>query len=163
MFRRTAGDRLDAHDLYGGQETWVAERLAGAPEKNGISLSHHQPFSAYPGESGGEKLLEKLNGPLSAERVRAWFWGHEHRCALYGPKEKIEFPRCIGHGGIPFHVAKGKVPPGVIYEYRQGFQELLESWNYFGFAVTDFEENAIDVSYINERGIKHRNEVISKK
>jgi len=151
---------FDAHDLYGGQESWVAERLAGAPEKNGILLSHHQPFSAYPGESGGQLLLDKLKGPLSAERVRAWFWGHEHRCALYEPREKIEFPRCIGHGGIPFYVAKGDLPQGVIYEYRQGFQELLESWNYFGFVVMDFAEKVINVSYINERGTKHQTEVI---
>ena len=114
-------------------------------------------------EDGGEKLLKKLEDPLTRERVRAWFWGHEHRCVLYEPREHIEYPRCVGHGGIPFYVAKGIPPRGVIYEYRDGFSDLLESWNYFGFVVLDFEDDKIVVSYINERNLKHHEEVLTKK
>ena len=152
---------FDAHDLYGSQSHWVNERLTAAASKNGILVSHHQPFSLF--EEGGEKLLSKLEGPLTNGRVRAWFWGHEHRCALYAPHENIEYPRCIGHGGIPFYVSKANPPQGVTYEYRDGFQDLLESWNYLGFVVLDFDEERIDVKYINERGVKHHEEVITKK
>jgi hypothetical protein len=152
---------FDAHDLYGSQSQWVNERLGATPNKNGILLSHHQPFSFF--EKGGEKLLEKLEGPLTNGRVRAWFWGHEHRCTLYEPRENIEYPRCVGYGGIPFHVSKSDPPAGVIYDYHEGFQDLLESWNYFGFVVLDFDDDRIHVSYINEQGTKHHEEVITKK
>ena len=152
---------FDAHDLYGNQSQWVNERLAAAPNKKGILLSHHQPFSFF--EEGGEKLLAKLNGPLTNGRVRAWFWGHEHRCALYEPHKDVQYPRCIGHGGIPFYVSRSDPPKGVSYEYRDGFSDLLESWNYLGFVVLDFEDDKIAVSYINERGGKHHEEIITKK
>ena len=151
---------FDAHDLYGSQAAWVGERLAGAPQKKGILLSHHQPFSAY--GKGGENLLEKLENPLKAGKVRAWFWGHEHRCTLYEPRENIRYPRCIGHGGVPFYVVRKKLPEGIAYEYRQGFRDLVEEWNYFGFVVMDFEGETINVRYVNERGVTHHEELITK-
>ena len=151
---------FDAHDLYGDQAGWVANRIAHNPDKKCILLSHHQPFSAF--EKDGEKLLKKLEEPLVSGGVRAWFWGHEHRCALYQPREGIEYPRCIGHGGVPFYVSKKKLPFGVSYEYKEGFRDLVEKWNYFGFAVMDFEDQVINVRYINERGNTHHEERLVK-
>jgi hypothetical protein len=151
---------FDAHDLYGGQAAWVTEKLRAAPTKNGILLSHHQPFSVF--ENGGKKLIEKLADPLHSDRVRAWFWGHEHRCVLYQSRENIEYPRCIGHGGVPFYQSNKKLPFGVTYEYQEGFRDFVEKWNYFGFAVLDFEGTNIHVSYINERGSIHYEETMTK-
>jgi len=150
---------FDAHDLYGEQAAWVAKRQTDNPDKKCILLSHHQPFSAF--EKGGEKLLQKLEEPLRSG-VRAWFWGHEHRCALYQPRAGIEYPRCIGHAGVPFYVSKQELPLGVSYEYKEGFRDLVEKWNYFGFAVLDFEDQVINVRYINERGNTHHEEQLSK-
>jgi hypothetical protein len=152
---------FDPHDLYGDQDKWIAQRLANT-DKTGILLSHHQPFSAF--EKGGEKILAKLEAPLAAGRVRAWFWGHEHRCTFYEPRHKIEYPRCIGHGGIPFYVSDDPLPQekGVIYEYRDGFDDLLETWNYFGFVVLDFEKDLIKVRYINERNHEHKSEILTR-
>jgi hypothetical protein len=45
---------------------------------------------------------------------------------------------------------------GVIYEYRDGFDDLLESWNYFGFVVLDFDHDTIHARYINERSTPHQ-------
>jgi len=151
---------FDAHDLYGRQDAWVAEQLNAAPNKDGILLSHHQPFSVF--EKGGKKILAKLKPTLRSGRVRAWFWGHEHRCALYQPRENIEYPRCIGHGGVPFHMSTKDLRFGLTYEYKDGFRDLLEKWNYFGFAVLDFDEMNIHVTYINERGVPHYEETITK-
>ncbi len=133
---------FDPHDLYGEQNLWVYDRLSKAKDKTGILLSHHQPFSAF--EKGGEELLKKLRNPLDEKLIRAWFWGHEHRCTWYKERENIMYPRCIGHGGIPFYVKSGELPTdkGVIYEYREGFDDLIEAWNYFGFVVLDFEGDA---------------------
>ena len=153
-------ETFDPHDLYGYQNEWVEASLKGK-NKGGILLSHHQPFSAF--EPGGEKILNKLRNTLDSALVRAWFWGHEHRCVLYKEREKIAYPRCIGHGGIPFYVAD-PIPDGsdVIYEYREGFDDLLESWNYFGFVIMDFNGDQIDVRYVNERGTQHHQETITR-
>ncbi|HKU77947.1 MAG TPA: metallophosphoesterase [Pyrinomonadaceae bacterium] len=151
---------FDAHDLYGRQHAWVSEKLNAAPNKGGILLSHHQPFSAF--EKGGKKIVKKLKPTLRSGRVRAWFWGHEHRCTLYQPRENIEYPRCIGHGGVPFYVSNKDLPFGVSYEYQDGFRDYLEKWNYFGFAVLDFDETNIRVTYINEKGVPHHAETITK-
>ena len=152
---------FDPHDLYGDQDKWIAQRLANT-DKTGILLSHHQPFSAF--EKGGEKILAKLEAPLAAGRVRGWFWGHEHRCTFYKPRHKIEYPRCIGHGGIPFYVIDDPLPDqdGVVYEYRDGFDDLFESWNYFGFVILDFENDVINVRYINERNQEHKTEILTR-
>jgi len=152
---------FDPHDLYGDiQNEWAYQKLKeAAPNKKGILLSHHQPFSAY--DEGGEKILEKLQSPLNEGLIHTWFWGHEHRCALYEPRESIKFLRCIGHGGIPFYKGKGALPAGVQYEFRDGFNHLLEVWNYFGFVVLDFEDDQINVRYISEQGDTHHTETIS--
>jgi hypothetical protein len=152
---------FDPHDLYGEQHTWAHKRLANT-DKTGILLSHHQPFSAF--EKGGEKILAKLQAPLLAKLVRGWFWGHEHRCTFYESRENIQYPRCIGHGGIPFYVEDNPLPAadGVIYEYREGFDDLFESWNYFGFVVLDFEDDTIKARYINERGTQHKDETLTR-
>lgn len=154
---------FDAHDLYGEQDRWAYRQLSAADGKTGILLSHHQPFSAY--EKGGEKLLDKLRSPLDEKLVQAWFWGHEHRCTFYEERENITYPRCIGHGGIPFYVDDGDLPTekGVLKEYRDGFDDLLEAWNYFGFVVLDFEGDKIHARYINERGDVHEQETLSKR
>ena len=153
---------FDAHDLYGDQHRWVYEKLSNAGGKAGILMSHHQPFSAFEKGDGGVKLLDKLRRSLDENLVRAWFWGHEHRCALYVEREKIKYPRLIGHAGIPFYKSSGALPAGVLYEYSDGFDDFLETWNYFGFAVLDFDDDKITVRYINERGTEHYRETLEK-
>ena len=40
---------------------------------------------------------------LSARRLFAWYWGHEHRCVLYDQHPAWGLHgRCIGHGGYPY-------------------------------------------------------------
>ncbi len=152
---------VEEHSLYGSQNEWAYKKLSEAANKTGILMSHHQPFSSF--ASGGEKLLEKLHKPLSENLVEAWFWGHEHRCTLYKEKENIKFPRCIGHGGIPFYVEDDPLPNDVSYEYRSGFRSSLEDWNYFGFVVLDFDDDKLTARYVDERGFEHFSEEIAAK
>jgi hypothetical protein len=129
-----------------------------APKKHLVLLSHHQPFSSY--EEGGEKLLQKIQPLLGTGRVCSWFWGHEHRCACYAPRLGIQYPRLIGHGGIPVYAADTKLPADVRYEFQGAIDAGLARWALFGFAVLDFDGKDIHVRYIDENGVKHHDEVL---
>ncbi|HKX33175.1 MAG TPA: metallophosphoesterase [Blastocatellia bacterium] len=148
----------EEHDLKGDQAEWVKQQAETARGKDLMLMSHHQLFSAY--ENDGEKLADKLRSVLDAGRVRGWFWGHEHRCACYYPQHKIEYPRLIGHGGVPVWASSAPVPDGVQYEYKGKFDTGLETWAIFGFAVLDFDDWRINVRYINENGVEHHRETL---
>jgi hypothetical protein len=146
----------DDHDLHGEQAEWVKRTRDATYRKKGLLLSHHQPFSAF--ETKGDALRNKLAPVLNMGQVRAWFWGHEHRCVLYEPQGGIEYPRCIGHGGVPVYASNGPLPAGVQYVYEDALDEGFERWTLFGFAVLDFNNERITVRYINENGIMHHSE-----
>jgi hypothetical protein len=142
-----------------GQAAWVQERLAAARGKKGMVLSHHQLFSAY--ESDSKNLAVQLRETLDAGLIRAWFWGHEHRCAIYKPHMGVEFGRCIGHGGVPVYQWRGDadlVEEPAIYEFRSAFTTTggIERWAVFGFTVLDFQpDGTIRAYYVDERGKTH--------
>jgi hypothetical protein len=147
----------DDQDLAGTQAEWVLDQVTGWGGKT-LLLSHHQLFSAY--ERTLPTLMERLAPVFSRRPVDAWFWGHEHRCAVYEATEQVRAARCIGHGGVPVFVPPddAPVPQGVRYEYRGAEGEGRERWGLFGFVVLDFHGAAITVRYINEKGEEHYRE-----
>jgi len=89
--------------LRAEQIEWLrtAVRLRKDDPRGIILLSHHQYFSRYDNwyPKPAEQLAEFISGPV------LWFWGHEHRLAIY-PEFHVNggiraFGRCIGHGGMP--------------------------------------------------------------
>jgi Calcineurin-like phosphoesterase len=151
-------DRLGLYgDLGSEQLAWAAATLqrAAAQGKNGILLSHHQPFSAYAAESAdAARLRQRLQGPLSQGLVHGWFWGHEHRCAFYKPDHGVRYPCLVGHGGVPEYPLGGPQPDSVIYEHQDylpiGYGE--DTYLQFGFAVLDFNDQNIQLSFVSELG-----------
>jgi hypothetical protein len=146
--------------LQAPQADWVAEAARGSNRKL-LLLSHHQLYSSY--ESQGEELAEELRPTLASGRIRAWFWGHEHRCMLYEPHGGVTYGRCIGHGGVPVYMSHGEndpYPAPGTYEYRGYMKDGLEKWALFGFSVLDFDGPRITVRYIDENGFEHLREVI---
>lgn len=106
----------DNHDLYESetwrQADWVRRRIAGAGTRKVVLLSHHQPYSQF--EKGGEKLVAKLRDVLESKRVSAWYWGHEHRCAVFEPHPTYGLKgRCIGHSGYPAFREKFQESEGI--------------------------------------------------
>jgi len=89
------------HDLHGSQTAWLTDLVRVAGERRVVLFSHHQPFSLFEGQGG--KLVARLGRLLDSQRIFAWYWGHEHRCAIYD-KHPIWnlYGRCIGHGGFPY-------------------------------------------------------------
>jgi hypothetical protein len=153
------GMRGDEGDLYGPQAMWLALKRAASPKKKTLLLTHHQLFSAY---EGGSPNLEARLQPIAP--VTAWFWGHEHLCAVYskGTHSLVQHPRLLGHGGVPVAPHEGDLPPHVDYEFRDSMQSLLNRFTRFGFAVLDFDEGYISVKYVSELGdAPHHTEVIA--
>lgn len=151
----------DDGGLKDPQVAWVNDELRTAKDRKTLLLSHHQLFSAY--EKGAKVLSEKMRAPLEAHPVTAWFWGHEHRCMLYGPHENVTFGRCLGDGGVPvyqWHRPDALYPPPGTYEHRRFVKSGLEQWAVMGFAVLDFDGPKIEVRYIDETGHEHYKETI---
>jgi hypothetical protein len=91
------------HSIDNDQVKWLEGILRQAGDRKVILFSHHQLFSCY--ESQGVKLWQNpgFAAILRSKRIFAWYWGHEHRCALYQEPDATSglWGRCIGHGGMP--------------------------------------------------------------
>jgi hypothetical protein len=146
------GLKGDVGALAPPQADWVAKQIERAPNKKVILLSHHQPFSGW--DNPSPKMVGALTPLLGRARpVEAWFWGHEHRCAVYEPAHNIKYPALIGHGGVPVYSSK---KPAKQYKLRyhdtRSFRHMLEKFSYMGFAVVDLDGEFGQVRYIDENG-----------
>lgn len=152
----------DWGDLQPPQGEYVVRAAQAADGRKLLLLSHHQLFSVYD-RACGPTLERELAPALESGRVRAWLWGHEHRCVAYAPHMGVEFPRCIGHAGMPeiAHPPSAPLPAPAQWEYRGQFESHGRAWTLFGFAVLDFDGPAIRVSYVNEDGGVDRTEEIA--
>jgi Calcineurin-like phosphoesterase len=88
---------------------WLRTSVNPDGDKRGlILLSHHGPHSAFEAwyQIPARQLAKLIHRPV------IWFWGHEHRLAIYekfSVKDGIEaYGRCMGHGGMP--VGRGTAP-----------------------------------------------------
>jgi hypothetical protein len=144
------------------QAEFVAS-VAKASDRKLVLLSHHQLDSAYDKEDIGPVLTAKLGPVLESGRVTSWWWGHEHRCMALEPVQRVQFPRCLGHGGVPViqaHAPDAPVPSPGSWEAR-GFLDIDgEHWGLFGFAVLDLASDQIQVRYLDEKGAIIRTETI---
>lgn len=90
---------------------WLRDevRLQDDESSGLVILTHHQYFSKF--EKGFDRAARQLSELV--KRPVIWFWGHEHRLALYGKSSTKKganleaFGRCIGHGGLPMEDIDG--------------------------------------------------------
>ena len=88
---------------------WLRSTVNPEGDKRGIIvLSHHGAFSSF-GEwyrTPARQLAQIVHRPV------IWFWGHEHKFAIYDKFAVLggieTYGRCIGHGGMP--VERGSDP-----------------------------------------------------
>jgi hypothetical protein len=82
---------------------WLSDIVRPTPNdpRGIVLLSHHQCFSRF------DDCYPRPARQLAAffPRPVLWFWGHEHRLAIYEQNAIAggvsAFGRCIGHGGMP--------------------------------------------------------------
>ena len=81
---------------------WLRTTINPDADRRGlILLSHHGPHSSFSDwyRFPAMQLAQIIHRPV------LWFWGHEHKVAIYGKfavPEGIEcYGRCVGHAGMP--------------------------------------------------------------
>jgi hypothetical protein len=89
--------------------SWLQDTVKPDADKRGlILLTHHGSHSAF----SDWYQIPALQLAKTIHRPVIWFWGHEHKLAIYGrynvPEGIEAYGRCIGHGGMP--VERGKSP-----------------------------------------------------
>jgi hypothetical protein len=146
----------DIGELYGEQAAWVAQKRDRAANAKCLLLTHHQPFCAY--SIIKENLNRRFRPIRNANQIDAWFWGHEHLCAVYDEYDNVRFPVLLGHGGFPQNPkTKRSGAPPMNYEWLATGPagDVL-----FGFAVLDFEGPQINVQLVDQVGIPQHQFVI---
>lgn len=140
----------EEHGLKDPQKDWVAAQLSAGGAKS-IMLSHHQFFSSYEPRAY-KRALHKKMGPLMSN-VFAWFWGHEHKCVIFGDHLGIK-ARCIGHGAIPVGVPFGtpEFPDVPVIASDERPSPSSPNTGLHGFALLRFNGPKLDISYIDEFG-----------
>jgi hypothetical protein len=122
-----------------------------------VILSHHQYYSRFDHcyAKPARQLTEFFSRPV------LWFWGHEHRLAVYreaGVKGGIRaYGRCIGHGGMPVDL-----PPATAkYDYEIEFiddrvypndENLHVGFN--GFVKMTLRGNQMSLDYVDLNGTR---------
>jgi Calcineurin-like phosphoesterase len=88
---------------------WLESTVNPVGDNRGlILLTHHGCYSAFSDwyQIPAKQLARIIQRPV------LWFWGHEHKLAIYDkyavPGGIAAYGRCIGHGGMP--VERGREP-----------------------------------------------------
>ena len=138
---------------------WLRDVVKPSGDKRGlILLSHHQYNSAFEDryEKAARQLAEFIDRPV------LWFWGHEHRLALYGSWEGkngiTTFGGCVGHGGMPIQDFY-KLPRGnykdrhlVTYDARPNRWAGLVKIGFNGYVNLRFNGNQLSIDYLDIKG-----------
>lgn len=151
---------ISKSDLRNEELDWLCDVLNLKDDNKGlIFLTHHQPVSAFSRsyKSTGRQL-SKITG---AGRKVLWFWGHEHRYAIYGknsiPDGMSFYGRCIGHGGMPIELEKHpeQISPDeknlVLYDNRYRVQIGKADLGHNGFALLRIDGATLVIEYYDEQ------------
>ena len=141
---------------------WLREQVKPEADKRGlVVLSHHQYYSVF--ERGYEEPAKQLAAFI--KRPVIWFWGHEHRLAVYGKyarKGGVEaYGRCMGHGGMPIEEFDKRPAKNfrqqklVIYDARYNEVVGTQRIGFNGFINLTFSGNQLFVDYrdINDKSV----------
>jgi hypothetical protein len=156
MYARGRGyynDILPRMGLKAPGSEWGSGQGAGffcLEDKRGlILLTHHGCYSAF--SDWYRVPAKQLAGII--RRPVLWFWGHEHKLAIYDKYAVaggIEaYGRCIGHGGMP--VERGAEPdlecPWLAWDNRRYENGEKVNVGYNGYANFSLDGPSLRVEY----------------
>lgn len=136
---------------------WLREVVKPARDdpRGIVLLSHHQYFSRFERwyTRPAKQLTEFFSRPV------LWFWGHEHRLAIYrafGIDDGITaYGRCIGHGGMPVELPHAA-------RYEQCVTDFVDERSYpnaeglqigfNGFARLSLQQERLAAEYVDVLG-----------
>jgi hypothetical protein len=134
---------------------WLRETVNPDGDRRGlILLTHHGCYSAFSDwyQIPGRQLSDIIHRPV------IWFWGHEHKLALYNRYRVANgidaYGRCIGHGGMP--VERGREPdlfcPLLAWDNRryENGEEIDVGFN--GHANLSLDGPDLTVEYVDVNG-----------
>lgn len=135
---------------------WIESTVNPDGDNRGlIVLSHHGSHSSF-GEwyqIPAKQLAQVIHRPV------IWFWGHEHKLAIYDKYAVAggipTYGRCIGHGGMP--VERGALPDidecrWLAWDNRRYDNGEKIDAGYNGWAKVILEGPRMGVEYYDLRG-----------
>jgi hypothetical protein len=137
---------------------WLRDvvRLDPADKRGIVLLSHHQNYSRF--DDWTPKPAQQLAALIDREVI--WFWGHEHRLAVYRPFRTpgglLAHGRCVGHGGMPVDLPPRKpLHPdcAILFADARPYpndEGLHVGFN--GYARLDFRAERLRVDYVDLKG-----------
>ncbi len=152
------------------QLAWLRDVVRPNQDNRGIILlSHHQPLSAF--EPAYTIPAQQLSEFFDADKTLLWFWGHEHRLAIYGenqlPCGKV-YGRCIGNGGMPVELnssARASFPDSkknknlIFYDNR--LRETIDEnimLGHNGYVIISFAGQSATIKYYDDNDNTNTNE-----
>ena len=132
------------------QIEWLGDKVRADADKRGvILLAHHQYYSSFDIRytRPARQISKFINRPV------IWFWGHEHRMAIYdlfGSRGALKaYGRCIGHAGMPVDRGNPKCrrAPWLVYDNRvyKTFGKTAVGFN--GFVNLTLAKDVLDIEY----------------
>src|SRR5258708_6512518 len=156
----SAGQIAVLQDPQGG---YVAQTADGSARR--LVLFSHHPLVSFSDKSDlGSTLPAKLAAVLNADRVTAWWWGHEHRAITYQAAGGVRYPRCLGHGSVPVLPDPDPLPgstPAITWHSTRTVREGGQHRTRFGFAVLDLQPHRIETAYVDHAGHVPHTETIA--
>ncbi|MBK8551018.1 MAG: hypothetical protein IPL53_08160 [Ignavibacteria bacterium] len=122
-------------------------------------MTHHQYCSAF--EEEYSKPAEQLASVIGEDREVLWYWGHEHRLAVYGKFKRDKgitaYGRCIGHGGMPVEF-KAKLKPEkvkecslILHDARKNIEIKDVEIGYNGYVMMNINGTELKAEYYDIR------------
>jgi Calcineurin-like phosphoesterase len=131
----------------------VVENWLRDGEPTAMLLSHHQFMSAYDHRlldvATPPPLVAELSDLVERDRVRAWLWGHEHRCMAF-THAHLAYPACVGHGGqLEVPIPAGTQAPKIVrWAENATFMHGGRPWGRCGCVVLDIDGAQVEARYL---------------
>jgi hypothetical protein len=140
------------------QLEWLTELLAAKTKDGLILMSHHFIVSGW--DTPAASLSLQL-GKLACNRVFAWYWGHEHRCACYDKGKWGFYGASVGNGAFLekwSDLPKKTKTPAIWYgDEARCSCSGIESDTYWphGFLELELRKGSITETYHLDNGKSH--------